>query len=152
LSAETAETLRRGEETIGMQNEMPTAELIGRLRKATGLGWLAARMFLAQSGVLAKRIIAAHASQKERTLHDPIEDDAVYGPKIAQAKAKAEQIYRDYRTERNGDYVRRGLNQMVSESSRGSCHFIWRETKRILAEQGVTWYSPAEMNPAVIFD
>ena len=135
-----------------MGTEMPKAELVARLRKATGLGRVAARMFLARSGLLAKRIIVAHASQKHRTLHDPLEDDAVYGQKIADAKAKAGEIFREYLAKRNADYIRRGLNHMVSEHPRGGCHFVWRETKRILAEQGVTWYSPAEMNPGSIFD
>jgi len=31
-------------------------------------------------------------------------------------------------------------------------HRIWLEQKRILAEQGITWFSPADMNPGTIFD
>src|SRR2546430_17574384 len=100
-------------------NEMPTAELTARLRKATGLGWLSARIFLSRSRLLAKRIIVAHAAQKKSRLHDPIEDDPVYGQKIADAAARAEELYLRNRAERNAEYVRRGLNHMVSDSRRG---------------------------------
>jgi len=35
----------------------------------------------------------------------------------------------------------------------GECHFLWREAKRILAqEHDVTWQSPAELNPDTIVD
>lgn len=35
----------------------------------------------------------------------------------------------------------------------GSCHWIWAMKKRILKEKyGITWYTPAELNPDVIFD
>jgi hypothetical protein len=37
-----------------------------------------------------------------------------------------------------------------------SCHltpFIWRRQIEILKEEhGITWYSPREMNPSVIYD
>ena len=35
----------------------------------------------------------------------------------------------------------------------GSCHRIWAMKKQILKEKyGITWYTPAELNPDVIFD
>lgn len=35
----------------------------------------------------------------------------------------------------------------------GACHAIWGETKRILRERhGLSWRTPAEMNPEVMFD
>ena len=35
----------------------------------------------------------------------------------------------------------------------GSCHWIWAMKKSILHEKnGITWYSPAELNPDVIYD
>lgn len=35
----------------------------------------------------------------------------------------------------------------------GSCHWIWVMKKSILQEKyGITWYSPAELNPDVIYD
>jgi len=132
---------------------MSKAEQIARLRKATGLGWLEARLYFAgRSAELCSRIVEAKERQGSETLHDPIEEDPDYRQRISDAKAKAEQVYRDYNAKRNAEYTRRGLHHMVSESRRGSCHFIWRETKRMLVEEGITWYSPAEMNPGYKFD
>ena len=35
----------------------------------------------------------------------------------------------------------------------GACHWLWVEKKRILKEKyGITWYTPAELDPDVIFD
>jgi hypothetical protein len=35
----------------------------------------------------------------------------------------------------------------------GCCHTIWSLQKRILKEKyGITWYTPAELNPDVKFD
>lgn len=35
----------------------------------------------------------------------------------------------------------------------GSCHTLWTLQKRILKEKyGITWYTPAELNPDVKFD
>lgn len=36
---------------------------------------------------------------------------------------------------------------------RGCCHRIWSMQKTILKEKyGITWYTPAELNPDIIFD
>ena len=34
----------------------------------------------------------------------------------------------------------------------GVCHAIWSKQKELLAEHGINWLSPAELNPEVIFD
>lgn len=34
----------------------------------------------------------------------------------------------------------------------GSCHEIWNLKRRFLEERGITWKSPAMMNPMVLFD
>lgn len=34
----------------------------------------------------------------------------------------------------------------------GICHRIWMRKKRLLAQSGIDWKTPAEMNPDVIFD
>lgn len=35
----------------------------------------------------------------------------------------------------------------------GSCHWLWGMKKHILKEKyGITWYTPAELNPDVIYD
>jgi hypothetical protein len=39
------------------------------------------------------------------------------------------------------------------ERGTGFCHLYWQTKKRILQERyGVSWKSPAEMNPELIFD
>lgn len=34
----------------------------------------------------------------------------------------------------------------------GSCNTYWKRKKELLAQHGVEWQSPAELNPGVIFD
>ena len=34
----------------------------------------------------------------------------------------------------------------------GICHRIWRRKKQLLAEAGIEWKTPVEMNPDVRFD
>jgi hypothetical protein len=132
---------------------MTKAEQIARLRKATGLGWLEARLFLAnRSAELCSRIVEAKENQRDRNLHDPIEDNPAFSQRISDAKAKAEAALRQHIAERNANYIQRGWSHMVSEHPRGSCYFLWRETKQILAREGIAWFSPAEMNPGTIFD
>jgi hypothetical protein len=54
---------------------------------------------------------------------------------------------------RNAEYRQKGLDNIVSNHPRGGCHFIWRETKKVLLEQhGIEWFTPAEMNPGMKFD
>jgi hypothetical protein len=77
-----------------------------------------------------------HTHPKIRHFYDPIRDDPDIGPII---KAAAERA-----------------NQEVSGGKYehlGTCHLIWRRQKEILKEEhGITWYSPREMNPSVIYD
>jgi hypothetical protein len=65
--------------------------------------------------------------------YDPVEDTPEYKAVIKEVAALTER-------ELNG---RRGL---------GTCHYYWSIKKRLLAERGITWRSPAEMNPGVLFD
>jgi hypothetical protein len=34
----------------------------------------------------------------------------------------------------------------------GVCHRYWAEKKKMLAQYGIDWHSPAELNPDIIFD
>jgi hypothetical protein len=45
-----------------------------------------------------------------------------------------------------------GRELEIKETRLGSCHRIWKLMKDQLKEQGIAWYSPAEMNPGVRFD
>ena len=77
-----------------------------------------------------------HTHPKIRFLYDPIRDDPDIGPII---KAAAERAHQE---------VSGGKYEHL-----GTCHLIWRRQKEILKEEhGITWYSPSEMNPRVIYD
>jgi hypothetical protein len=77
-----------------------------------------------------------HTHPKIRFLYDPIRDDPDIGPIIKAA------------TERARQEVSGGKYEHL-----GTCHLIWRRQKEILKEEhGITWYSPREMNPSVIYD
>ena len=115
---------------------MSKAQEIMRLRKATGMGVVESRKFLDdKSPDLVARIIKAHGTQSEQTLHDPIEDDPEFVDAIAE-------------TDREVD----GL--LKNEAERlGLCHLHLMHKKRILKERfGITSYSPADMNPGCCFD
>jgi hypothetical protein len=83
---------------------------------------------------LGRRIEEALRSQGfEGTLHDPIEDDERYKEIIERADREAE--------------------KEVHIKGRGSCHVFWSKKERILRKKyGILWFSPAEMNPKVLFD
>ena len=77
-----------------------------------------------------------HTHPKIRHFYDPIRDDPDIGPII---KAAAERAHQE---------VSGGKYEHL-----GTCHLIWRRQKEILkGEHGITWYSPREMNPGVIYD
>ena len=43
--------------------------------------------------------------------------------------------------------------KLVPEVGMGRCHAIWEAQARILWEEhDIKWFSPAEMNPGVMFD
>jgi hypothetical protein len=77
-----------------------------------------------------------HTHPKIRHFYDPIRDDPDIGPLI---KAAADRAHQE---------VSGGKYEHL-----GTCHLIWRRQKEILKEEhGITWYSPSEMNPRVIYD
>ncbi len=68
---------------------------------------------------------------------DPIENDPLIAPLIAEAEKLA-----------NIE-----LEEQKVEINRGFCHLFWKTKKRILKEQfGIEWKSPAEMNKGLRFD
>ncbi|MHA3774772.1 hypothetical protein ACXR0O_24890 [Verrucomicrobiota bacterium sgz303538] len=120
--------------------EHPETEVVIRFRRATGLGFLAAREFLStQPSQLSERILQAGATQPGGTrLHDPIEDEPETAAVIAAAFSRAE-------AEVDAEYQ--------SGCFRGRCHAVWKRVERILREEsGIEWFSPARMNPGGCFD
>ena len=84
---------------------------------------------------LRKRLLFALQNQifDGEFLSDPIERDPIFRGLIEEAAVRAE--------------------SNVKYEGRGLCHIIWAEQARILKEEnGIDWYSPAEMNPWIMFD
>ncbi len=85
--------------------------------------------------VRQRRLTAREQQGETGLLHDPIEDDPTLTDAIAEAqdKADAELSHRP--------------------KTRGYCQRRWRMIQTILRrEYDVEWFSPAEMNPHVLFD
>lgn len=104
--------------------------------KATGSPLLKAKLeLLSMEPELRSRVFKAALGQSRKAgrLHDPLEDDP--GTRILiQAAAKAAEL-------------------LVGPAvGRGRCHRIWAEQTRILAAQGITWFSPTAMNPWSVYD
>ncbi|SHK96150.1 hypothetical protein [Xylanibacter ruminicola] len=105
-----------------------------------------------------KEIIA----QEERWLsykveEEPIEDDdpiIVEFFKTLRADLKAQDELRKKRIEEAKELLPTDPARAAELLSKlGSCHTLWALQKRILKEKyGITWYTPAELNPDVKFD
>ena len=131
----------------------PRAETLMRFREVTGMGWLQTKLFFAgRSDVLCERILRAHQEQTGHTFHDPIEDDSQFKDHIAKARTAAEQNQKEWVSERNQKLRDSGHGQLVREWPLGSCHRIWKLMKEDLKQHGISWYSPAEINPGHRFD
>jgi|SRR5664279_656143 hypothetical protein len=104
--------------------------------KATGLPDKDAReVLMTLKPELRKRVLLAARSKARRDdlLHDPLEDDPTTRTLVRQAAAKADRA--------------------VTDQGLGRCHSVWKEQARILwKDHKIRWYSPAEMNPFVLFD
>jgi hypothetical protein len=105
-----------------------------------------------------KEIIA----QEERWLsykveEEPIEDDdpiIVEFFKTLRADNKAQDEIRKKRIEEAKELLPTDPARAAELLSQlGSCHTLWSLQKQILKEKyGITWYTPAELNPDVKFD
>jgi hypothetical protein len=133
---------------------VPKAEIVKRFREATGMGWMASRLFLAgKSPELCERILDARLQRLvSLTLHDPIEDHPDYAATIAAIRDSTEKEVRKEIELENAARRDAGDDTFLRDWPLGTCHLIWRRMKDKLAAKGITWYSPAEMNPGVHFD
>ncbi|WNL47908.1 hypothetical protein RKE25_09880 [Dyella sp. BiH032] len=97
----------------------------------------AEELLSAMSPDLRERVLLAIKQKGDGwLLVDPIETDAILAGKVREAADEAS---------RAADVA--GRHRL------GRCHFVWAMQKKILAERyGITWFSPADMNPAVFFD
>ena len=104
--------------------------------KATGCPVMKVKAeLLAMPPEQRSRVFKAAQQQANRwgRLHDPIEDDPTMCELISAAAKEAELL-------------------VGSTVGRGRCHRIWLEQERILAAQGIAWFSPVLMNPGSVFD
>ncbi|MBT2118494.1 hypothetical protein KK141_22715 [Dyella sp. LX-66] len=115
-----------------------TAEDIWDYHVASGLPLSRAKELLsAMPPDIRERVLLA-VKQKggRRLLVDPIEIDSALAELIRRAEAEANRAA-----------------DSAGHQGKGRCHFVWSMQKRILAERhGISWLSPADMNPAVVFD
>src|ERR1051326_244384 len=97
--------------------------------------WLHRRRLLKERRAIAAEKLASVGKVDDDRLVDPIEDDPVVQPILREAEQMAEAELADH----NHDM--------------GFCHLLWRTKQRILARQfSIVWFSPAEMNPYILFD
>jgi hypothetical protein len=137
-----------------MASPSPKAEIVKRFREATGMGWMASKLFLAgKSPELCERILEARVQQPgENTLHDPIEDHPDYAATIATIRMTVEVEIREEIARENAVRRASGNATVLIDWPRGTCHLMWRRMKERLATKDITWYSLADMNPGHIFD
>lgn len=89
---------------------------------------------LSMEPLLRSRVLKAALNQSGKSqLYDPIEDEPALWEHIRAAKEEAKIV-------------------AGAVANRGQCHQIWVEQERILTAQGITWFSPAVMNPWTVFD
>jgi hypothetical protein len=134
-------------------NTVPKAETVKLFREATGMGWMASKLFFAgRSPELCERILRAHQEQGSQTLHDPIEDDPQFKEAIVRAREEAERDHRGWIVQHNQELLDEGHAKEIRDWPLGSCHRIWKLMKEPLKKVGISWYSPGEMNPGHHFD
>ena len=92
-----------------------------------------ARHLAKVSQTTAERILATLCRQAGGTLHDPLDDDPAFEEVLAEVQNEIDA-------------------QLGTEPRMGKCHSAWKLKKRLLAEQGIEWLSPAELNPWTRFD
>lgn len=80
----------------------------------------------------AERIIAAYINQSGASKYDPISD----APEHAEIFKDVEVI----------------ISSEFPERHRGLCCSIWRRKKILLEQRGISWLSPADLNPFNRYD
>ena len=140
-----------------MNQDKVSANLIMRLRRATGLPVLDAKRVLMEHDADDRLAFVTATENQPRTsgmARDPQEDDDVLGPIIhATLDAVTERVVNEY--DEHIAEMRKATPAMADflSNRRGICHRIWAETKKHLNdEHGVEWRTPAEINPGTIFD
>ena len=130
-----------------MNEDEPSAELVMRLRRATGLPVLDAKRALLNHTVtdrLAYVVAAENQPAQTGMARDPQEDNELLGPIIhATLDAVAERVTREY--DEHIAKMREGSPDMADflSTRRGICHRIWHEAKMQLIEDCLLYTSDA---------
>ena len=132
----------------------PSAHDVKLFHEASRLGWMEAKRFLqSHPPELCERIMEARLQQRDDSiLHDPIEDHPDYSVTI---KAVEELVSEEVEAALALALLADEKAGKVLDARRwplGTCHLIWRLKKERLAGQGITWYSPSDLNPGACFD
>ena len=118
--------------------------LVARFRQATGAPLQESVDFLSQFQNEQQRQLILIAETNNGRLHDPIEDNPNVKTIFETIKVEAEAQARQLQNQKSAS---------VSTSNRGFCHLQWAIVKRLLLERhGISWRSPAELNPWITFD
>jgi len=134
-------------------SDVPDAETVSQFRKATGMGWMAAKRFLSEeSPELCWRIIRAGEEQVgECGLYDPIEDDPAFSAHIAAARERARRIAQKEISRRERRHHASGWDSAFVVSPRDLPLRTAVIMKKLLQREGIQWYTRMEMNPCSAF-
>ena len=140
-----------------MNEQNISAELIMRLRRATGLPVMDAKRELLNHDAADRLefvIATENYSPQAGMARDPQEDDETLGPIIhATLDAVAQRATQEYDV--RIAKMRDTSPEMADflSSRRGICHRIWHDAKKeLIEEHGIDWRTPQELNPGTVFD
>jgi hypothetical protein len=118
--------------------------LLARFHKATGAPLRKSVEFLSQFSDEQQQKLTLIAETSNGQLHDPIEDEESIKSLFEAVKTEAESEAKQFQS-------RKGSSALTSK--RGLCHLQWAIIKRLMLERhGISWRSPAELNPWITFD
>jgi hypothetical protein len=128
-----------------------TQELTMRLHKSTQQSIKDCKLLIDEMPEYLREIYVSYYEKNPRSwFFDPIELDPKYQELIKGIDCEVEGYVAEETKNRLDRQKEANLEFM---GLRGMCHFEWRKKKELLKEKhGISWKSPREMNPHVVFD
>lgn len=106
--------------------------------------WLLLALPIAGIVVLAAWFVSG-ISERNGEYYDSIEDDPRAQPLLRAAEQEAKENLKDHPWNPENPKYRAG--------QLGFTHVYWKEKKRILREKyGISWWTPAQLNPGTAYD